>query len=80
LTNKGKRYIEFKDGTKMMSNFCQELYSNSFMGVIKHESLGELVFNDLTNGFDCTIKFASVKKKYNINNIDLLISLLVKLN
>ncbi len=46
-----------------MSNFCSEMYSNSFFGTLKHESQGETIFRDLTNGFECTIKYGSVKKK-----------------
>jgi len=63
LQNKGKRCMEFKDGTKIVTNFCYEAYSNTFMGTLRHESLGEIKFNDLTNGFECIIKFGSVKKK-----------------
>jgi hypothetical protein len=47
-----------------MNNFCSELYSNSFFGTLKYESTGETIFKDLTNGFECAIKYASVKKKY----------------
>jgi hypothetical protein len=63
LNNKGTRLIEFKDGTKLTNNFCTEMYSNSFFGTLKHESLGETVFKDLTNGYECVLKYASVKKK-----------------
>jgi hypothetical protein len=47
-----------------MTNFCMESYSNTFLGIVRHESLGETVFKDLTNGFECAIKYGSVKKKY----------------
>jgi hypothetical protein len=63
LTNKGKRFVEFKDGTTIMYNFCYELYSNTFWGVMRHESLGETLYKDLTNGFECLIKFGGLKKK-----------------
>jgi len=63
LTNKGKRFIEFNDGTKIATNFCYESYSNTFFGTFRHESLGETKFSDLTNGFECVIKYNSVKKK-----------------
>jgi len=63
LYNKGKREFEFKDGTKIVTNFCMESYSNTFLGTIRHESLGETTFKDLTHGFECTIKYGSAKKK-----------------
>jgi len=64
VINNGKRFVEFEDGTIITYNFCQELYSNSFWGVLRHESLGEIEFKDITNGYECLIKFNSVKKKY----------------
>src|SRR5690606_11428179 len=63
LTNKGKRYVEFKDGTKIFFNFCIEQYSNSFWGTLRHESTGEMTFKDLVNGYECLLKFGTVKKK-----------------
>jgi hypothetical protein len=33
------------------------------MGTVRHESIGELQFKDHTNGFECVLKFGSVKKK-----------------
>ena len=63
VTNKGKRQVEFNDGTKIEYNFCYESYSNSFWGTLRHESLGEIVYRDLTNGYECVVKFGSVKKK-----------------
>ena len=69
MHNQGKRIFEFKDGTKISVNFCKEKYSNTFFGTPRQESFGEMVFKDLTNGFECIIKLASVKKKYNISYI-----------
>lgn len=63
VTNKGKRWVEFKDKHKIEFNFCYEYFSNSFWGTLRHESLGEVQFKDLNFGFECTIKFDSVKKK-----------------
>ena len=61
--NKGKREFSFPDGTKITSNFCHEIYNNTFFGTVRHESLGEMVFRDLKNGFECILKYDSVKKK-----------------
>jgi len=63
VSNKGKRFVEFNDGTKVMFNFCYEQYGNSFWGTVKHESLGEITYKDVTNGYECVLKFSSVKKK-----------------
>jgi hypothetical protein len=67
LNNKGKRTIELNDGTKVLTTFCNEIYSNTFFGTVRHESVGEIIFKDITNGFECVLKFSSVKKKYSIN-------------
>jgi hypothetical protein len=40
-----------------------ESYSNTFLGTIRHESIGETWFKDSTNGFECSIKYGSAKKK-----------------
>lgn len=39
------------------------MYNNSLIGTIRHESLGETIFIDHTNGFECSIKYGSVKGK-----------------
>jgi hypothetical protein len=61
--NKGKRTVEFADGGKIQFNFCNEEYGNSFFGVIKQESIGELQFKDVVHGFELVIKLGNVKKK-----------------
>jgi len=63
ISNKGRRFVKFRDGTLYTNTYHSELYSNSFFGTIKHESTGEMIFKDLTNGFECSIKFGTVKKK-----------------
>jgi len=63
VINKGKRTVEFINGTKISFNFCNEVFSNTFWGVLRHESLGEISYKDLTNGYECVVKFGNVKKK-----------------
>ena len=63
VTNKGKRFAEFADGTKIAYDFCYESYSNSFWGTLRHETLGDINFVDLKNGFECKLTFNSVKRK-----------------
>jgi hypothetical protein len=63
VRNKGKRIIEFPDGTIIEYSFCYESYSNTFWGTFRHESLGDIIYKDLTNGYECVVKFGSVKKK-----------------
>lgn len=55
--------MEFADGSKIQFNYCNEEYINSFFGTIRQESIGEIVFKDVTHGFELTIKLGSVKKK-----------------
>jgi len=49
LTNTGKRYVEFKDGTHIDFNYCQDLYSNTFWGNFRHENIGKVHWNDITH-------------------------------
>jgi hypothetical protein len=39
------------------------MYSNTFWGTPKHESLGEMTFKDELGGMICIVKFANVKRK-----------------
>jgi|LauGreDrversion4_2_1035121.scaffolds.fasta_scaffold174336_4 hypothetical protein len=64
VVNRGKRMVEFPDGTKIAFNFASETYSNSFWGTLRHECHGDITFKDLTNGYECVVVFGSVKKKY----------------
>ena len=63
LENKGKRNVEFKDGFNIQFDYCYELYSNSFFGTLRHESLGEIHYKELTTGMECVLKFDGIKKK-----------------
>jgi hypothetical protein len=55
--------VEFEDGQKIIFNFCNEAYNNSFFGTIHQESFGELSFKDLKNGYELNMKLGNVKKK-----------------
>ena len=50
LTNTGKRCVDFKDGTHIDFNYCQDQYSNTFTGIFRHENIGNVVWNDVTHG------------------------------
>jgi hypothetical protein len=40
LSNKGRRWFEFANGTKIDGNFNKEKYSGVFMGSLRTEALG----------------------------------------
>ena len=63
VMNKGKRFVEFKDGTKIEFNFAEENFSNCFFGQVKLETLGTMIFKDVENNIECKLKIDSVKKK-----------------
>lgn len=46
LTNKGRRWFEFADGTKIDVNFNKEVYAGVFMGSLRSEAIGSLKFED----------------------------------
>ena len=49
LTNTGKRCVDFKDGTHIDFNYCQDQYSNTFYGTFRHENIGDVHWNDVTH-------------------------------
>jgi len=63
VINKGKRFVEFKDGIKIDFNFCEENFGNCFWGTVNLQSLGTIVYNDKKNGIECKLKFKSDSKK-----------------
>ncbi len=52
LTNVGKRYVKFNDGTQIHFNYSIDNYSNTFFGIFRHESLGQMEFIDIENGIE----------------------------
>ena len=49
LTNTGKRCVDFKDGTHIDFDYCQDQYSNTFYGTFRHENIGDVHWNDVTH-------------------------------
>jgi len=64
VLNCGKRCVEFQDGQKVSFNYCNEAYNNAFMGIMRHESYGEIIFKDEKNGFELILKVGANIKKY----------------
>jgi hypothetical protein len=63
LTNRGKRSIQFADGQLITFDFNTELYSGTFMGTMKHESSGTILFRDEVNGLTGSLTIGKVKKR-----------------
>jgi hypothetical protein len=61
--NKGKRTVELQDGTKITMNYINEIYNNAFVGVMRHESVGDINFKDLKNGFELKLSLGTVLRK-----------------
>ena len=49
LINTGKRCIDFKDGTHIDFDYCQDQYLNTFWGDFIHENIGKVNWNDITH-------------------------------
>jgi hypothetical protein len=62
LTNTGKRCIDFKDGTHIDFNYCQDQYSNTFWGNFRHENIGNVYWNDTTHGINATMELGGSAK------------------
>ena len=63
IINSGHRTIEFANGQKIVHTFPEELYSGTFLGTLRHESLGNLEFKDEANQLHCVVKISGVKGK-----------------
>ncbi|CAD8133891.1 unnamed protein product [Paramecium octaurelia] len=63
IINKGKRTIEFNDGQKIDFDFPNELYSGTFFGQLRQESINKITFTDKANGLSCIIDIGKVKKR-----------------
>ena len=50
LTNTGKRCVDFKDGTHIDFNYCNDQYSNTFYGILRDENIGDMKWDDVTHG------------------------------
>mmetsp|Transcript_26456 Transcript_26456/g.47471 ORF Transcript_26456/g.47471 Transcript_26456/m.47471 type:complete len:609 (-) Transcript_26456:1698-3524(-) len=61
--NTGKRMIKFKDGQLITMNCCDERYSNTFIGTMRHESCGVLSFRDAANRLECDVRIGEVSGK-----------------
>ena len=57
LTNSGTRFAEFSNTkSKIQFNYPVDNFGNTFWGTMRQESIGELTFKDLTNGYQAVIK------------------------
>ena len=55
--------MKFKDGQTIEYTFGEESYSATFLGTMRHESLGKITFSDKRNGLSCEIQIGKVKKR-----------------
>ena len=62
LTNTGKRCVDFKDGTHIDFNYCQDQYTNTFWGNFRHENIGNVYWNDTTHGINATMELGGSAK------------------
>ena len=62
LTNTGKRCVDFKDGTHIDFNYCQDQYSNTFWGNFRHENIGDVFWNDVTHELKAEMSLGGSEK------------------
>jgi len=62
LTNTGKRCVDFKDGTHIDFDYCQDQYSNTFYGTFRHENIGGVHWNDVTHGLKAEMSLGGSAK------------------
>lgn len=63
LKNKGKRFLQFKNGGCISYNFANEEYSGSFWGAMKVECKGKINFTDQSNDLTASLEFDNVFRK-----------------
>jgi hypothetical protein len=65
LTNKGSRTVEFKNNkSRIKFNYSVDQYSNTFWGVFRHESVGEMEFIDEISGYVSKFKLGNIYGKF----------------
>lgn len=62
VSNIGKRTFEFYDGYKAVVTCPEELFSGTFFGTMRHESLGTMQATD-NEGHSCVISLGKIKGK-----------------
>ena len=62
VSNIGKRTFEFFDGYKAVVSCPEELFSGTFFGTMRHESLGTMQASD-NEGHTCLISIGKIKGK-----------------
>jgi hypothetical protein len=62
LTNTGKRCVDFKDGTHIDFNYCNDQYSNTFYGILRDENIGDVEWNDVTHGITAKMSLGGSAK------------------
>ena len=59
LTNSGTRFAEFSNTkSKIQFNYPIDNFSNTFWGTMRQESIGQLTFKDLVNGYQAIINMS----------------------
>jgi hypothetical protein len=61
--NTGKRQVKFKDGQTITMNCLDERYSNTFIGTMRAETVGMMVFKDQENRLECEVRVGEVSGK-----------------
>jgi hypothetical protein len=61
--NTGKRQVKFKDGQVITMNCLDERYSNTFIGTMRAETVGLMVFKDQENRLECEVRVGEVSGK-----------------
>lgn len=61
IQNSGKKVFCFPDGQVISQNCPDEVFSGTFFGKMRHESLGVILFEDEMNRLECRVEFKKVK-------------------
>jgi hypothetical protein len=63
IHNTGRRQVKFRDGQVITMNCLDERYSNTFIGTMRHESVGLLTASDEANRLSCEVRIGEVSGK-----------------
>lgn len=62
IRNTGTKQVEFPDGHAIKVNSPVENFHGTFMGEIRHETVGVLNYSD-NEGYKCDVKFGEARRK-----------------
>ena len=69
ITNYGNKVFKFPDGQLVKHTCPEEVFSGTFFGACRHETLGKMNFVDETNGIKCDLQCGGKKPSDSVSGV-----------